>query len=93
MSKRLEQIDFSWTKREILIDTILEFAWDEFESDRAYIMLAKKSESELYAELQDIKEYFVEDNEVEYDKGVDLGWQYDETIADIDYVLQKTLTM
>lgn len=49
------------TKREILVDAIIEYAWDEFENYQDYIKLAKKSESELYEELQSILEYFKEE--------------------------------
>jgi hypothetical protein len=50
------------TKRSILIDAIIEYAWDEFNSRDSLINLAKKSESELYDELQSIENYFKENN-------------------------------
>ena len=46
------------TTRELLIDAIIDFAGDEFESSLDYIALAKKSEHELIKEIINIAEYF-----------------------------------
>lgn len=46
------------TTREVLINAIIDFASDEFESSDDYIKLAKKSEIQLIEELISICEYF-----------------------------------
>jgi hypothetical protein len=46
------------TTRELLIDAIIDFAGDEFESPKDYITLAKKSGHELVEELINIAQYF-----------------------------------
>lgn len=81
MSDRLDNIDFSLTKREILIDTIMEFAGDEYDKVDSVLELAKKSEADLMAELENIKEYFENDGDSE------------DQIDDINSVIQELLTM
>jgi hypothetical protein len=46
------------TNRELLIDTIIDFAGDEYESNTDWIKLAKKSERELIEDLINIAQYF-----------------------------------
>lgn len=46
------------TTRELLIEAIIDFAGDEFESSLDYVKLSKKSEYELIKELINIAEYF-----------------------------------
>lgn len=46
------------TIRELLINAIIDFAGDEFETDADYLKLAKKSDSKLVLELINICEYY-----------------------------------
>lgn len=62
-------IDTSLTKREILIDSLIEYSGDEYETSDDYISLAKKDISELTEELQSVFDYFVgQDEENWYDE-------------------------
>jgi hypothetical protein len=53
-----KKIKVELTTREVLINAIIDFASDEFESSDDYIKLAKKSEIQLIKELISICEYF-----------------------------------
>ena len=49
-------------KRIEMIDYIIEYAGDEFENEKDYIELAKMSESELKENIENIKDYLLDNN-------------------------------
>lgn len=79
MSKR---VNLKQSRRSILVDAIIEFAWDEYEQSSDYIKLAKMSESELYDDLVNIKEYFQNLDDTD-----------DKTVKEIQEILEYLITL
>jgi len=58
IEKNKKQENFRW----IIVDTIITYAWDEFDTIKSCINLAKKTENELLMELTSILTYYKEND-------------------------------
>lgn len=85
------RVDLSQNKREILVDTIIEYSGDEFEWNKSYIELAKKSEQELFHNIQNIRDYFYSDiDDEDYSDDDD---NYKEQLNELNYIIEYILTI